>query len=95
MYVAFDGDIPRLEDIDNFRALKVVVAAGEQPPLERVGRVDGEHVWLNRAWLASHGRPGDPSWADGFAGMIAYAEKSGWVDDAGNVRAHIDAVAAN
>ncbi len=90
MYVTFDGDRPRLEDIDNFRALKVVVAAGVQPALDTVGRVDGDHVWLDRAWLEAHGRPADPDWAKGFAAMIGYAEKSGWVDNAGAIRAHID-----
>jgi hypothetical protein len=90
MYVMFDGDTPHLEDIDNFRALKVVVAAGELPPLQLVGRVDGDHVWLDQAWLQSHGRPADPAWARDFAGMIGYAAKSGWVDAAGGVRAHIE-----
>jgi hypothetical protein len=90
----FDGDIPRLDDIDNFRALKIVVAAGEHPALDRVGRVDGDHVWLDRAWLQAQGRPDDPAWATGFAGMLGYAEKSGWVDDSGAIRAHIETIAA-
>jgi len=90
MFVTFDGNIPRLDDIDNFRALKLVVAAGERPPLDRVGRVDGDHVWLDRAWLEANGRPADPDWVRAFAGMIGYAEKSGWVDDDGAIRAHIE-----
>jgi hypothetical protein len=90
MYVMFDGGTPRLMDSDNFRALKVVVAAGETPALDRVGRVDGDHVWLERAWLEANGRPDDPAWVNGFAGMAAYARKSGWVDDTGAIRAHIE-----
>jgi hypothetical protein len=90
MFVAFDGDTPRLEDIDNFRALKVVLTAGELPPLDLVGRVDGDYVWLDRAWLETHGRPADPDWTQAFVGMIGYAEKSGWVDDSGAIRAHIE-----
>jgi len=94
MYVTFDGNVPRLADIDNFRALKVVVGGGEMPPLDSVGRVDGDHVWLDRGWLETHGRPADPDWARAFAGMIGYAEKSGWVDDSGAIRAHIETTQA-
>jgi hypothetical protein len=90
MFVTFDGDIPRLEDIENFRALKVVVNGSEQPPLTAVGRVDGAYVWLDRAWLEAQGRPLDPVWAQAFAGMLGYAAKSGWVDDGGAIRAHIE-----
>jgi hypothetical protein len=94
MYVTFDGGTPHLEDIDNFRALKVVIAAGDPAALETVGRVDGDHVWLDRAWLESNGRTDDPAWAKEFAGMAAYAEKAGWVDDTGAIRAHIEATQA-
>ena len=90
MYVTFDSGIPRLADIDNFRALKIVIEIGETPTLESVGRVEGDHVWLNRNWLEAHGRPDDPAWANGFAGMIAYAGKSGWVDEGGAIRAHVE-----
>jgi hypothetical protein len=90
MFITFDGEIPRLEDIDNFRALKVVVGGGERPPLDIVGRVEVDHVWLDRGWLEIHGRPGDPDWVQAFAGMISYAEKSGWVDENGSIRAHIE-----
>jgi len=94
MHVTFDGDVPRLEDIDNFRAFKIVLAPGQRPAFEALGRVDGDHVWLDRAWLESQGRPADPDWAKGFAGMIGYAEKSGWVDDQGAIRAHIETLQA-
>ena len=94
MHVIFDGDTPHLQDIDNFRALKVVVVAGDLPPLQRIGRVDGDHVWLDQAWLRSHGRPTDPAWIKDFAGMIGYAQKSGWVGADGSVRAHIETTPA-
>ncbi len=90
MIVTFEGSVPSLEDVDDFRRLKVVVAAGERPALDVVGRVDGDHVWLDRKWLVAHGRPDDPVWAHGFAAMLAYAEKSGWIDDDGAIRAHVE-----
>ena len=45
----------------------------------------GEHVAAGE-----HGRPADPDWTQAFVGMIGYAEKSGWVDDSGAIRAHIE-----
>ncbi len=94
MFVTFDGDAAHLADIDNFRALKVVVAKDAAPPLASVGRVDGDHVWLDRNWLETNGRPAEADWAQGFAAMIGYAEKSGWVDDNGAIRAHIETAPA-
>jgi hypothetical protein len=93
MYVTVDGGTPRLEDIDNFRAFKVVAAADDRHALTGIGRVEGDHVWLDRGWLEANGRSDDPAWAEKFAAMAAYAEKSGWVDDAGAIRAHVETAA--
>jgi hypothetical protein len=90
MIVRFEAGVPRLEDLDNFRRLKIIVGPGDRPALQVVGRVEEDHVWLERDWLVLHGRPGDPDWARGFADMAAYAEKSGWVDAGGAIRAHVE-----
>lgn len=53
------------------------------------GSFDGHHAWIAPAWLRSVA-PADPAWAEGFAGMLAFAQSRGWIDDAGCIRAHIE-----
>ena len=53
------------------------------------------HLWLSIDWLREAAVVTVPAeeqsaWRDGFAGMIAYAAKSGWVSaDCASVRAHL------
>jgi hypothetical protein len=83
---------PSLEDAANFRAFKVV---SELPPeeavasLEKIGRVDGAHVWVDAAWLTANG-PDDDGWRAGFAKMVDYAKNSGWLNETGAIRAHVE-----
>jgi hypothetical protein len=81
-----------LEDVDNFRAFKLVSEVGPALPeaaLADVGRIDGDHVWIDAAWLRRNGRPDDEAWLAGFQKMTDYAKSAGWTDDQGAIRAHI------
>jgi hypothetical protein len=86
----------RLEAPEDLKAFRVVVAddlQGESlaDALGSVGQLDGEHVWVSPDWLRqASGRAGDAAWAQGFGGMVAYATKKGWVNQAGAIRGHIE-----
>jgi len=80
-----------LEDADNFMAFKVVSAAAPASAFAPIGRIDGDHVWVDTAWLKAHGRPADPDWLAGFEKMLTFAKGAGWLDESGAVRAHIEA----
>ena len=83
-------------DGGNLRALSARVASGATVPTT-VGALDddGSHVWVHIAWLRDaatvSAAPDDvANFHSDFAGMIAYAAKSGWVSaDGTQVRAHI------
>ncbi|GGA72923.1 hypothetical protein GCM10011490_24640 [Pseudoclavibacter endophyticus] len=84
-------------DADDLKALGLA-SAGHPPQkvadaLERtgLGRVEGEHAWLSVDALraGARGDRGD-EWVKKFDGMIDYARTKGWVNDAGEVRAHIE-----
>ena len=84
---------PRLSDVDNFRAFKVVSAlTGEtrDAVLSKVGRVEDNHLWVPRAWIERHGRLDDKAWLAGLGNMVDYAAKAGWIDADGAIRAHIE-----
>jgi hypothetical protein len=86
----------RLEDQDNFRAFKVLCTATVhecESALGTVGRLDGDHLWVSRAWVESHG-PSDETWRTGLRKMLDYAAASGWTDGTGAIRAHIEIGAA-
>lgn len=55
------------------------------------GRLAGDDAFVDRAIVEqlAEGQVGD-DWAERFAGMIAYAEKKGWLDDDGLIQAHIE-----
>jgi hypothetical protein len=80
-----------LEDIDNFKAFKVITAATASGAFAELGRLDGDHVWVSTAWLKANGRPEDANWLAGLDKMLGYAKGAGWLDDSGAVRAHIEA----
>ena len=85
---------PSLGDAENFRAFKVECASERSACTDafaEVGRLDGDHLWVDPAWLRSHGRPG-ADWAAGLQKMIDYAVSAGWVDGVGAIRAHIEDV---
>jgi hypothetical protein len=80
-----------LEDAGNFKAFKVVSAAAPAASFAAIGRLDGDHVWVNPAWLKSNGPSNDAEWLAGLEKMLSYAKGAGWLDDNGAVRAHIEA----
>jgi hypothetical protein len=90
MIVVVDANGSRLEDAANFKELKV--SAPRRVPLDDLGRVEAEHVWLPVDGLVA--LPGAPSedgdWQAGLAGMLEYARSRGWVDPTGAVRAHVE-----
>jgi hypothetical protein len=57
-----------------------------------LGRIEGEHAWLNIGALRAIARPPRScSWDERFQRAMAYAQQSGWSDPAGDfVRAHIE-----
>ncbi len=82
-------------DASNFRQLDVLIDHQPSEKLEqaisKIGSKDGEeHIRLSPAVLRFLScKAGDEAWEAGFAAMLAYAAKAGWVDEQGNVRAHI------
>lgn len=84
-----------LRDPVDFRRLDVLVDPQPQDRLEqaiaRIGRrEDAEHIRLAAPVLRFlSGQAGDPDWEAGFAAMLAYAAKAGWVDNDGGIRAHL------
>lgn len=82
MYLYVDaGHVPptiELREADDFTSLRVVV-------------VTDDHVWLDPAALAElAGRTGDPAWEDQLTRMVGYADRMGWLDEHGRIRAHVD-----
>jgi hypothetical protein len=90
------GPKATLEDARNFKQFHVTAPDDDQDALEEalavsgVGRVDGDHVWVDRSWLEAQG-PADPEWREGLAGMLGYAASKGWTSADGRaVRAHVE-----
>lgn len=89
-----------LVEPEDFRRFSIRFDAGArgsgpaEAALARLARPDGEVAWVCPAALRRLAPRGeDAAWQQGFAGMVAFAETRGWVDEAGRVRAHIDAPA--
>jgi hypothetical protein len=81
------------EDLKRFKLLVEGGIAGEALArvLDEAGRLEGEHVWVSPDWLRrASGLAGDASWQAGFARMVEFAAKQGWVNGDGAIRAHIE-----
>ena len=96
--VSADGSV-QLEDRDNFRAFKLVIA-GDRRTIDDVRRVlghvaefvDGDTAWVfadalrQRAEVANN-----PAWQQNFSAMIEKARPHGWIDDQRNaIKAHVE-----
>ncbi|HUA48303.1 MAG TPA: hypothetical protein VMA77_23905 [Solirubrobacteraceae bacterium] len=89
----------RLEEADNFRALKVVVrgpALGREQlsrALAPVGVIDDSgNAVLRLGELRRLAGPlsDDPSWGEAFDAMVDYARAKGWGSGTDGVQAHCD-----
>lgn len=94
IYLSNAGAIA-LRDPADFRRLDVMADPQPQDRLERaiarIGRREDErHVRLSPSvlrFLSQHA--GEPEWEAGFSAMVDYAARHGWVDDRGDIRAHM------
>lgn len=58
--------------------------------------VTSTHAWVPPDALTElAGRADDHAWKDKLAAMISYAERRGWTDDHGRIRAHVEFAAAD
>ena len=84
-----------LVEPNNFRALDVLVDPQPAERLEqaiaRVGTREGDaHIWLSPQVLRFLScQAGNAEWETGFAAMLQFAKQHGWVNEQGQVRAHI------
>ena len=82
----------RLNEPGDFKGFKVVVETGDGNGLFAVGRL----AHRDTAWIqadAVRRLAGDavtPEWESGFAAMLDYAKTKGWLDDAGDIQAHVE-----
>ncbi|KOF54814.1 flavin reductase [Achromobacter sp. DMS1] len=94
IYLSNAGAISLREPLD-FRRLDVLADPQPSDRLERaiarVGRREDErHIRLSPSvlrFLSKHA--GDPQWEAGFSAMVDYAARHGWVDERGDIRAHM------
>jgi hypothetical protein len=64
-------------------------AAGQALAAAGLGRLDGDHAWLEVGALRASGG-GTADWGTRFAAMLSYARSQGWTDEqASRVRAHV------
>ncbi|HET6509979.1 MAG TPA: hypothetical protein VFG42_24510 [Baekduia sp.] len=92
------GDAPELADADNFKDFRVVAqgapdAAALAAATTEIGRSDGaEHVFVTVPALSrmAGARAEDATWRADLEGMLDVAQKHGWVDAQGAVRAHVE-----
>ncbi|MPY55668.1 hypothetical protein [Streptomyces spongiae] len=62
----------------------------------KVVLVTSTHTWVKPDTLTNlAGRAEDDAWQDKLAEMIAYAERKGWTDEQGRVRAHVETTAGD
>ncbi|AYD65707.1 flavin reductase family protein [Achromobacter sp. LC458] len=94
IYLSNAGAIT-LRHPSDFRRLDVLADPQPRDRLEhaiaRVGRREDErHVRLSPSvlrFLSQHA--GDPKWEADFSAMVDYAARHGWVDERGDIRAHM------
>lgn len=104
MYLEISRADARLAEPEVFTAFHVVRPAGLAPDeftealaAHGIGEPDGDDVLVRVAAVRAlaAGRVG-PDWEDGFAGMLAYAGRKGWLSaDGSAVRAHVEGSAGS
>lgn len=94
LHLTNSGAIAMRDPLD-FRRLDVLVDPQSEERLARsiarIGRrEDDSHVRIAPAILRFlSGHAGEPAWETGFTKMIDHAARAGWIDEHGQVRAHI------
>ncbi len=94
------GAAPRLEGAADFKRFSLVLDpmldADRRAAVAPVAELDdADHAWVRPdAIRAMSPLAGRPDWEEGFARMIGFAAKHGWIDMQGRIRAHIE-LAAN
>lgn len=94
------GAVPKLEEASDFRRFSIELA-GDQPAaqgqalaalLAPVADLDETgHGWVRPdAVRALTPLSGNADWQDGFAAMIGFAARHGWIDAQGRIRAHVE-----
>jgi hypothetical protein len=100
MFVKLSADqTVTLEDRDNFRAFKVVIA-GAPGSVDTARRAlagvaelaDKDTAWVLQAALRSRAEVAqDEAWQQGLSAMIEKARPHGWIDDARQaIKAHVE-----
>lgn len=98
MIVRLSAEGAVVQDADDLERLHLETdldAAGVRTALATTGigyPIDDTTAWLDVAVLRSRAAPlvDSPNWAQRWAGMIAYAERKGWLSDDGrSVQVHI------
>jgi hypothetical protein len=88
-----------LAEPDDFTRFHVAVTGGrdrsrvaEALTASGAGRLDGDDAWMRVAWLRSAAGDGaTAAWEQGFAAMLEYAGRKGWMAADGEaVRAHVE-----
>lgn len=88
---------PRLEGPADFKRFSLAVApqlmTDPRAAVAPVADLDeGGHAWVRPdAVRAISPMAGRSDWETGFAAMMDFAAKHGWIDDQGRIRAHIEA----
>lgn len=94
MIIHYGSQGLRLDEAENFRAFKLVLAgiAAARPPLEGIRFLDDDNVLVDIALVPGlPGAPQDSAWRAGYEAMIETAAKHGWIDAAGQaIRAHVE-----
>ncbi|HZQ85220.1 MAG TPA: hypothetical protein VFA83_10300 [Acidimicrobiales bacterium] len=86
-----DQDVT-LDEPADFKGFKVVVESGDGSGLFAVGRLaHRDTAWINAdAVRRLAGDAANQQWEEGFAAMLDYAKTKGWLDDAGDIQAHVE-----
>jgi hypothetical protein len=93
------GEPAQLLHPDDLKSFKAVLSPSLRLPNTHVAALEGvaefisdNAVWVSQAWvLQACGMEGSAVWRAGFAKMLDYAAKQGWIRDSdGAIRAHVE-----
>jgi hypothetical protein len=86
--------IQQAEDLRAFKVashLKELAAVDSALGNAKAGRVEGGYAWVNPQWLLKQSpNSSSTEWMLRFDKMLEYARSSGYLNNQGEIRAHID-----